>query len=299
MIDVAFAPNDLAAADVAGRAVVVIDVLRATTAICAALDHGARAVIPAAGTDEATRLAQALDRREVLLAGERNLDPIPGFNVGNSPGEMTADKVRGLTVVMSTTNGTRALLATVGAAEVVVAAAVNLSVAGDRALQLYRQHGRLLVLCAGRETGFGLDDAYIAGRIVIADRFELSTLAYQGTGRGLPLDQVEASNRIATGGLSPDVTILLDLPPEEGARRQAAAAKRPDRMEREAGDFHRRVAAGYAAAAERVEGVARVDAAGTVEEVQARVLATLVARFPETFPRRPVINGEREGPNLS
>jgi len=168
MIDVAFAPNDLAAADVAGRAVVVIDVLRATTAICAALDHGARAVIPAAGTDEATRLAQALDRREVLLAGERNLDPIPGFNVGNSPGEMTADKVRGLTVVMSTTNGTRALLATVGAAEVVVAAAVNLSVAGDRALQLYRQHGRLLVLCAGRETGFGLDDAYIAGRIVIA-----------------------------------------------------------------------------------------------------------------------------------
>ncbi len=141
--------------------------------------------------------------------------------------------------------------------------------------------------------------ALAAGRIVIADRFELSTLAYQGTGRGLPLDQVEASNRIATGGLSPDVTILLDLPPEEGARRQAAAAKRPDRMEREAGDFHRRVAAGYAAAAERVEGVARVDAAGTVEEVQARVLATLAARFPETFPRRPVINGEREGPNLS
>jgi 2-phosphosulfolactate phosphatase len=168
MIDVAFAPNDVAAADVAGRAVVVIDVLRATTTICTALAHGARAVIPVADTEEAGRLLQVLDRPNVLLAGERHLEPIPGFQLGNSPREMTADVVQGKTIVLKTTNGTGALLATAGAREVVVAAVVNLGAAGARAHALHEQHGNLLILCAGRETGFGLDDAYVAGRIVHA-----------------------------------------------------------------------------------------------------------------------------------
>lgn len=168
MIEVAFAPNDVEPSDVAGRAVVVIDVLRATTTICAALDHGARAVIPAIDTEDAARLAQALDRRDVLLAGERNLDPIPGFQVGNSPAEMTAEMVRGKPVVMTTTNGTRALLATTNAAMVILAAGVNLDAAGRRARELHEADGDLLVLCAGRDQGFGIDDAYIAGRIVVA-----------------------------------------------------------------------------------------------------------------------------------
>jgi 2-phosphosulfolactate phosphatase len=168
MIDVAFAPNDVVAADVAGRAMVVIDVLRATTTICTAMAHGARAVIPAADPGDATRLAEALDRREVLLTGERNLEPIPGFQAGNSPREMTPELVAGKTLVMTTTNGTRALLATVGAEQVVLASGVNLTAAGDAARAMLEETGRLLVLCGGRDTGFGLDDAYIAGRIVIA-----------------------------------------------------------------------------------------------------------------------------------
>ncbi|HET9065063.1 MAG TPA: 2-phosphosulfolactate phosphatase [Gemmatimonadales bacterium] len=168
MIDVAFAPNDVAAADVAGRAVIVIDVLRATTTICTALAHGAKAVIPVADTEAALRLQHALERNDVILAGERYLDPIPGFQAGNSPREMTRDRVAGKTLVLKTTNGTGALLATHGAREVIVAAAVNLSAAGTRARALLEEHGRLLILCAGRETGFGLDDAYIAGRLVRA-----------------------------------------------------------------------------------------------------------------------------------
>ncbi len=167
MIDVAFAPNDVEPADVAGRAVVVIDVLRATTTICAALDHGARAVIPAADTEDAARLAQALDRRDVVLAGERNLDPIPGFQVGNSPAEMTAETVRGRSVVMTTTNGTRALLAAGHGKAVIIAAGVNLTAAGARARELLADHGDLLIICGGREGGFGIDDAYVAGRIVV------------------------------------------------------------------------------------------------------------------------------------
>jgi dTMP kinase len=128
-----------------------------------------------------------------------------------------------------------------------------------------------------------------AGRVVIADRFELSTLAYQGAGRGLPLDEVAATNRVATGGLQPDATLLLEVPPEEGARRQREAAKRRDRMEREDEAFHRRVAEGYHRLADRVEGVIRIDGVGTVEAVHRRVIAALAPRFPELFGRAGVL----------
>ncbi|HEX2191512.1 MAG TPA: dTMP kinase, partial [Longimicrobiaceae bacterium] len=126
--------------------------------------------------------------------------------------------------------------------------------------------------------------ALAVGRVVIADRFELSTLAYQGAGRGLALAEVRACNRFATGGVAPDATLLLDLEPEEGARRQAAAGKSRDRMEREDAAFHARVAAGYRELAREVEGIVRVDAGGGEEEVHRRVVYALAARFPETFP---------------
>lgn len=126
--------------------------------------------------------------------------------------------------------------------------------------------------------------ALAEGRVVIADRFELSTLAYQGAGRGLPVDEVVRCNRFATGGLEPHATLLLELPPEEGARRQTAAGKRLDRMEREEADFHRRVARGYRELAGSVANVLRVDADGSVEQVRARVLEALAGRYPETFP---------------
>ena len=167
-VDVAFTPAGIPQGELAGRSVVVVDVLRATTTICAALHHGARAVLPASDRADAARLAQALDRRDVLLAGEREALRIEGFDLGNSPREMTPEVVAGKTVVMTTTNGTRALLGTAGAREVVVAAGANLAVASAWAADALASHGELLVLCAGREHGFGLDDAYVAGRLVLA-----------------------------------------------------------------------------------------------------------------------------------
>lgn len=123
-----------------------------------------------------------------------------------------------------------------------------------------------------------------SGHVVISDRFELSTLAYQGAGRGVPVEEIQRANRLATGGLSPDATILLSVDPEEGARRQEAAAKHRDRLEREGREFHQRVAGGYEELAARVSGVMRIDAAGSIEEVRQRVRQGLQARFPETFP---------------
>src|SRR5918996_5121710 len=126
-IDIVFTPAGLMPGEVQGRAVFVIDILRATTVMCAALSHGARAIIPVASTEEALRLAQTIGSTDVLLAGEKNCVRIAGFHLGNSPLEMTEAAVRGKTIIMTTSNGTKALLACQGAAYVFPAAAANLS----------------------------------------------------------------------------------------------------------------------------------------------------------------------------
>ena len=164
-IDVFFTTAGLNPADVAGRSVVVLDVLRATTTICFALAGGAKAVLPAASTEEALRIAQNLERDDMLLAGERRSVRIPGFALGNSPLEFTSDAVKGKTIVMTTTNGTQALIAAQGAREVVVGAAVNFALVVQRARAALELHGDLVILCAGRERQFALEDAFAAGRL--------------------------------------------------------------------------------------------------------------------------------------
>ena len=88
-----------------------------------------------------------------------------------------------------------------------------------------------------------------AGRVVLADRFDLSTAAYQGGGRGLSADTVATVNSVATGGLRPDLTLVLDITPGIGQSRQRAAGKEQDRLDSESGEFHRRVMQYYRAAA--------------------------------------------------
>src|SRR5437867_10138631 len=124
-IDVFVTPLGLNAGDLTGRGVVVIDVLRATTTVITALANGAKAVIPAATSEEAVRLASNLEKDGVVLAGERKSVKIEGFALGNSPREMTAAAVGGKTIVLSTTNGTPALVATQGGDPVLVGAPAN------------------------------------------------------------------------------------------------------------------------------------------------------------------------------
>lgn len=120
-----------------------------------------------------------------------------------------------------------------------------------------------------------------AGQVVISDRYELSTFVYQGTGRGVPTEQLAWINRAATGGLSADLTLVLDLDPVVGRARQAAAGKGADRMERESLEFHQRVAAAYRAAAG--PGVHHVDASASPEAVLNEAWRALVRAFPDTF----------------
>jgi dTMP kinase len=93
-----------------------------------------------------------------------------------------------------------------------------------------------------------INEALIKGQTVICDRFYDSTTAYQGYGRGLDIETVKKVNKIATGGLTPNLTIFLDVPPEEGFRRKVK--DKPDRFETESLDFHRRVREGFLKLAE-------------------------------------------------
>lgn len=126
--------------------------------------------------------------------------------------------------------------------------------------------------------------ALASGKTVLADRFSLSTLAYQGYGRGLELDRVREAIEIATRGLRPDLYLVLDLPDEETRERLRREPSEADRIEREGEDFRNAVRDGYLALAESEPAVEVVSGRGTPEEVHARIRDRLVARFPTTFP---------------
>lgn len=125
-----------------------------------------------------------------------------------------------------------------------------------------------------------------AGKVVVGDRFELSTLAYQGYGRELDLDAVRALNRFATGGIKPDLTIVLEVVVDEGVARYAATRRAADRIEQAGAAFHERVGKAYRLLSDTEPGVTRVDGSAAPGVVHEAVLALLRSRFPETFARK-------------
>ena len=135
-----------------------------------------------------------------------------------------------------------------------------------------------------------IQPALDSGAIVLLDRFFLSTYAYQVAGRGLPHEEIVAANRLATGVLRPDLTILLSFPVNEGLSRAAKRGRR-DRMEQEDPEFHERVARAFTefATAEwqnahpEAGPVESVDAQGSTRDVFKRVLSLLHKRWPDTF----------------
>ena len=133
--------------------------------------------------------------------------------------------------------------------------------------------------------------AIASGTVVLLDRFFLSTYAYQVAARGLPAERVRAANLLATGGLTPDLTIVLTLPPGEGLRR-AAVRGSADRLESEARSFHQKVERAFAESLHpqwqrthpECGTIVAVDGRGTPDEVSVRVRRVVTDRWPETFP---------------
>jgi dTMP kinase len=134
------------------------------------------------------------------------------------------------------------------------------------------------------------------GLVMVSDRFELSTFAYQGGGRGLDLSEVRRLNAFATGGLVPDLTLVFDLPVAEGRARQAKDGKVLDRFEGEGGDFLERVAAAYRRLGQEEPGAVLVDASPPPEEVHARVRELVRSRLPGAFSRNSSPRGGVEKP---
>jgi 2-phosphosulfolactate phosphatase len=155
-VDVAFTPDESGTAPTG----IVIDVIRATSTICQALEAGYERVLCTAEVEEARALRGELG--EGVLGGERDAVRIPGFDLGNSPREY--EEPAGSTLILSTTNGTRAIVTAAARCErVLVASLLNL----DAVLEEARSAGEdAIVVCAGVQGTLALDDAYVAGRIV-------------------------------------------------------------------------------------------------------------------------------------
>ncbi len=172
VVDVVSTAEALPSGRVASSTVLVIDVLRASTTIIAALANGCAGIRPVAHPEEARQHAGERGWEGTLVAGERDGDPLAGFDLGNSPLEFVPERVHGKRVIFTTTNGTRALLAARPSAAVGIAAFVNLSAAAAWARGT---GGDVTLLCAGDQGSFSLEDYVCAG--LLADRLATTDAA--------------------------------------------------------------------------------------------------------------------------
>jgi 2-phosphosulfolactate phosphatase len=170
----------LARRDLRATACVVFDILRATSTFVTALQNGAKAIIPVSEISEAVALRQ--QQPNVLLAGERDGVKIHAaqsggidFDFGNSPREFTPEKVRGKTIVSTTTNGTRALRACAGAKLILASSFLNLSATAKFLTK--SQPEEILFVCAGTGEGVALEDVLAAGALTDLLADELSDSA--------------------------------------------------------------------------------------------------------------------------
>jgi 2-phosphosulfolactate phosphatase len=164
-VSVSFAPWQLDEMSLNDKNIVVIDVLRASTTIAMALQNGAKEIIPVSSIDSAVKISSSLFGDVTLRGGERNGKMIEGFNLGNSPQEYTREAVDGKTIIFLTTNGSAAMVKGRYAKNQLVAAFVNLTSVVNYLVAL---ESDFLLICAGQDNRFCLEDAVCAGKIIAA-----------------------------------------------------------------------------------------------------------------------------------
>jgi 2-phosphosulfolactate phosphatase len=188
-----------------GGVAVVIDVLRATTTMIHALAAGCDAIMPCDEIEEARRIARSLPDDSALLAGERQGLPIDGFDLGNSPGDCTPDVCSGKTLVMTTTNGTRAILASLEADRILVAAFVNRK-ATFEALKV--EDRPIHLVCAGTDGQISLEDSMFAGALA----HELDSWVWEesvGTVASIKIDEPETMPETVLANDEAEIAVSL------------------------------------------------------------------------------------------
>jgi 2-phosphosulfolactate phosphatase len=215
-IEVCVTPALLGLYDITNTIVVVIDILRATSSIVYGIDNGANAIIPVASVEDCLTYAD----KGYLLAAERNGSVVEGYDFGNSPFSYTKERVSGKTVVLTTTNGTKALhMARSMAKQVVVGSFLNLETLCN---WLKEQEEDVLLLCAGWKDQFNLEDTLFAGAVVHAIRPSFNEFDDSGVAAEdlyvLAKDDLRAyisksshSHRLAALNIEEDVKFCLQL----------------------------------------------------------------------------------------
>jgi len=162
-IDVYATQNSVLEKSLKDQLVVIVDVLRATTTITAALYNGCKEVIPVTEIEEAINMAKNFEKNAFLLGGERNSRIIDGFHLSNSPLEYTPELIKDKSIIFTTTNGTRAIRRASDAKRVLLAAFVNVeAIAG----YLKAVGENVTFVCAGTEDRFSLDDIMAVGAVI-------------------------------------------------------------------------------------------------------------------------------------
>lgn len=169
-IEVCLSPAMIHLYDIRHSIVVVIDVLRASSSMCVAFANGAERIVPVMSLDE----SMSYKNKGYIVGAERNGEMIDGFDLGNSPFSYTVEKVKGKSIALTTSNGTRAIQAAKTAHQVVIGSFLNLNILTD---WLRAQDQNVICLCSGWKNVFNLEDTLFAGAVVnrLISEFEYSS----------------------------------------------------------------------------------------------------------------------------
>lgn len=162
-LNVHFTPEPADELSFSGKTLVVIDVLRASNTIITALANGAKEIIPVGSVDSAVKISRSLFGGSTILGGERNTKKIEGFNLGNSPAEYSPEKVKSKTIVLFTTNGSKAVLKGKFSGILFVCGFINMTAVVK---ELNKSREDIEIICSGNAGTFSMEDAVCAGMII-------------------------------------------------------------------------------------------------------------------------------------
>ena len=159
LIEVSYTPENFEVYDTQDSIVVVNDIFRATSAMCTAFEHGAKSMIPVDSIEK----AREFQKKGYLAGAERNAEKVDGFDFGNSPYDYMGDEIKGQTLVLTTTNGTRAIEMAKGVSDtIVIGSFLNISALSK---WLVKQRKNVLILCSGWKGRINLEDSLFAGAL--------------------------------------------------------------------------------------------------------------------------------------
>lgn len=160
-VDIIFTADEVSQEKTKGKICVVIDVLRATSVMITALHNGAEKIFPF--KDIKTIQERCKNLKNIIKCGERNALKIDGFDLGNSPLEFTKEKILGKDIYMSTTNGTKAVENSLSAEKIIICSFLNIKSVSEKLLEYKKD---VVIVCAGTNGKFSLDDTLCAGLII-------------------------------------------------------------------------------------------------------------------------------------